>query len=237
MKRWISLIAVLFLFSCLQPAQAQSDAEDGLSAEKRLAKLVALGPGVHQIQKDENGHIVSCIVIGQARISTVLGKPKGLEVARNKANLDCSVQFVKWLKEEVTIHETSDEEAVVITEGSETADGDTLLESGKSIDRTGKKMDSVSKGLVRGLQVLHRQVDGEEKTYTIVKGWKADTADGTKKISVDLASDVPGQKDTKSPEANSETKPQRTTLDKEIEDKAVTSEDLDAFFPKTKKSK
>lgn len=196
----------------------------GAKPEVVLSRLVELGPGVHAIKKDKKGRILSCVVVSQARISTALGKAKGLEVARDKANLAAAAEFVKWLKEEVTIRQTSDEETVTLIEGSEGGDNETLKESGKAIERTSKKIESISSGLVRGLQLIHKEVDADGKTYSIVKGWKADTAQGLKNIAADQASDKPGTGRT--PRTADKTK-----LAKEIEGSKVTSDDAKDFLP------
>ena len=227
------LIAFTLLFGG-HFANAKDGDDDGPSIEEQMAKIVKLGAGVHNVQKDKKGHIVSCVVVGQARISTSLGKSKGLELARNKANLDCSAQFVKWLKEEARIYESNEDGTVLLMEGEEGSDE---KETGKSIENASKKMDTVSKGLVRGLQVLHKDVDGGGKNLTIIKGWKADNSEGVKKIAADSASDEPagkkeksGKSDSASDEADS-----KKTKDKTIDSESETSEDAADFFPKKKK--
>ena len=230
------LIAFTLLFGG-HFANAKDGDDDGPSIEEQMAKIAKLDAGVHKIQKDKKGHIVSCVVVGQARISTSLGKAKGLELARNKANLDCSAQFVKWLKEDVQINESGGDESVVLMEGTEGDDGDSLKESGKSVEKSSKKMESVSKGLVRGLQMLHKDVDGGKKLYTVVKGWKADNSEGVKKISADSASDEPAGKKEKSGNSDSanDEADSKKTKDKTIDSESETSDDAADFFPKKKK--
>jgi hypothetical protein len=216
------------------PVNAQ-EADDPESkqptVEEAMAKIARLGPGVHAIKKDQKGRIVSCVVVGQARISTALGKAKGIELARDKANLAASAEFVKWLKEEVKVYQTADEEAVIILEGSEGGEGDTLVESGKAIEKTSTRMESVSQGLVRGLQILHKEVDGDGKTYTVVKGWKADTADGVKKIAASLSADDDGKAGTKPKSGTASTSKPKSNTDKEIESGSTTSDDAKDFLP------
>lgn len=216
---------------CSSLCFAQKESDGGPSIEEQMAKVVDLGPGVHMIQKDKKGRIVSCLVVGQARISTALGKAKGMEVARDKANLACSAEFVKWLKEEVSVYQSSDEETVTLLEGEETGEGDTLKESGKAVEKSSKKMESLSKGLVRGLQVIHKDVDGDGKNYTIVKGWKADNAEGVKRVAADMASDEPSEKGAK----KESTGKKSGKLDKDIESGSATSDEASGFFPKKKK--
>ena len=94
-------------------------------------------------------------------------------------------------------------------------------------------MTSISQGLVRGLQVLHVKTDGENKTITVVKGWKAVTAEGVKKVASDSKKD-----DSESTEADTsksdskEVKPKKG--DKEIQDSESTSSDASDYLPKKK---
>jgi hypothetical protein len=230
----IRLFATLTFFAaiaCSSLCFAQKESDDEPSFEERMAKIVKLGPGVHKIEKDKKGRITSCIVVGQARISTSLGKAKGIELARDKANLVCSAEFVKWLKEEVAIYSSNDDETVILMDGEESEEADSIKESSKSVEKSSKKMESLSKGLVRGLQVLHKEVEGDGKTYTIVKGWKADNAEGVKKISANVASDEPNEKGGKKDSAANKSGKQ----DKKIDSESVTSEEASDYFPKKKK--
>jgi len=236
MNRWITSLAVCALLLGSQASYAQNDEDDGPSVEEQMAKLTALGPGVHAIQKNKKGHITACVVVGQARISTSLGKAKGMELARDKANLICSAEFVKWLKEEASVYQSNDDESIILLEGGEEVGADdSLKESSKSVEKSSKKMESLSKGLVRGLQLLHKDVNAEDKTLTIIKGWKADSAEGVKKVAADLESDEPeGKKSKKSGEAESK-KPKDKKIDKDIESGSATSDDAADFLPKRKK--
>lgn len=240
MNRWISPLVVftLLLGSQFTHAQEKEKAEKTPSVEEAFAKIAELGPGVHNVVKDKKGRIKSCVVVGQARISTVLGKAKGIENARDKANLSCSAEFVKWLKEDVSVYLSNDEESVTLLEGEEGQDDESLKESAKSVEKSGKKMESLSKGLVRGLALIHKTVDGDGKTFTVIKGWKADTAEAVKKVSADLASDEPeskGDKAKKSTGGASNEKAATKKIDKEIESGSATSDDAADFLPKSKK--
>lgn len=213
--------------------------------EKALSKIAQIGPGVHGIKKDHKGRITSCMVVGQARISTVLGKTKGLQTARQQARLAASAEFVKWLKEKVSVHSKSEEETILYLEGSKDNDEEALKESGKAVEKNSEKMESISEGLVRGLQMLHVEVNSDEKTYTIVMGWSAETAKATKKVSEDLKDSEPKGRDAKKPgtdpkSGGTETPDAKTPgkeptakkpIDKTIKDKKVTSDDAKKFLP------
>ncbi len=232
-------VAVLFLTTAGPVWAAEDEGEKASpekpSVEEAMRNIARLGPGVHAIKTDKKGRILSCMVVGQARISTVLGKSKGIEMARDRANLATSAEFVKWLKEEVSVHQANEEEAVLFIEGSEENDEDALKESGKSVEKSSTKMESVAKGLVRGLQVLHKEVDGEGKTYTVVKGWKADTSQGVKKVAADLAADEPpskaksGSRSGRAADTTDKTKKPRK--DKDIDSDSATAKDAGDFLP------
>ncbi len=197
------------------------EADETAQAFKKIAEL---GPGVHAIQTDKRGTITSFVVVGQSRVSTTLGKAKGMEVARERARTAVSGEFVKWLKEKVSVRQRSETETVMMIEGSDEA----LKESGKSVEKDSKVIDSFSDGIVRGLQVLHLDVSDKDKTYTLVMGWDAKTSKATKKVGDDL-------KDDAKPDGEKGTKGDGTSKAREkIDDKTVTSDDAKKFLPKRK---
>lgn len=232
-QMWLLALSVVLLGAGLSAAEDKDKKpteEKVESVEERFDKIVKLGPGVHAIKKDKKGRITSCLVVGQSRISTVLGKAKGLEIARSKAGLEAATEFVKWLKLRPTTIEASDEETVILVEGSEGDQDESLKEAGKTIEKSSKRMETVAQGLVRGLVVVHAAVDAEDKTYTVIKGWKADTAEGVKKVAKDLATDEP-QSDKK-PTKPSDDKPSKASQksDKELKDRKATSDDAKDFL-------
>lgn len=208
MFRSLISAACIAALACAAAVGADDKAKKDDEVAKAMSKIAQLGPGVHAIKKDDKGRIQSCIIVGTARISTVLGAAKGLETAREKARLAASAEFVKWLKEKVSVHSKSEEETILFLEGSEGNDKETMKESGKAIEKTSKKMESISEGLTRGMQVLHFETSDKDKTYILVLGWDAKTSEATKDAG----------KDKK--------------VDKKIDDKKVTSPDAEKFLPK-----
>ena len=220
-KLWFTVAAMGLVWTPTVWA-GDRDKKDDAEVETALSKIAEAGPGVYAIQKDAQGRITSCIVVGQSRISTVLGAAKGKEIARDRARLDASAQFVTWLKEKVSVHVKSDDQATLFLEGAEGNDKDALKESGKAVESTSKTMDSVAEGLIRGLQVLQVAVSGKDKTYTILMGWEAKTAAATNAVEKTNESGKPDL-DSKKPD---ETKP-----DKKIEGKIITTDDAKKFLP------
>lgn len=227
------IVGLLSLGSSVVRAQDSDADKKQPSVEEQLHALVELGPGVYEIQIGDNGQIESFVVVGQARISTVLGKAKGLEVARNKANLDCSAQLVKWLKEEVQIRESSDEETIILLQGEDSGEAGGLTESGKALERTTKRIESISAGLVRSLQLLHKEVDADGKTLTVVKGWQREISESSKELRESL------QSDRQKPKNNSTLQPSiasgNATGKDELGDESATSPAAKSFFQKKRK--
>jgi len=216
--------AIAVLIAARTAPADEKDKKDA-EVEKALSKIAQLGPGVHAIKKDKQGRITSCIVVGQARISTVLGKPKGLQDARDKARLDASAQFVKWLKEKVSVHEKGENETILFIEGSEDNDKAALKESGKAVEKSTKKFESISEGMVRGLQVLHLEVSDKDRTYTLLMGWSADNAKAAEKVGN-------GEVGTRLKDGGSKkAEESRRPSDRKIEDRKVTSDDAKKFLP------
>jgi len=207
----------VILAALIVVGQARSDDEKE-PVEKKVAidysKIAEAGPGVYKIVFDAKGRIETCLVVGTSRISTVLGLAKGKEVARQRAVLAADAEFVKWLKAKVSVHQKTEDETILFLEGREENDKDALTESGKATEKTVAKFDLTAKGLVRGLQIVHYEISSKEKTYTIVKKWKAKTAKAVKEVEADL-------KDKKTDGKSTTKKP----IDKKIEDKKGTIED------------
>jgi hypothetical protein len=200
--------------------------------EKALSKIAQLGPHVEVTNKDAKGRITSCVVVGQSRISTVLGKAKGLETARQRARNACSVEFLRWLKEKPVVLHGQRDETITLLEGSEdNSKDDALKESGKAVEKSSTKFASISAGLVRGLQVLHVEVSDKDKTYTLVMGWSAENAKATERI--ENGDKEPKDGESNKPDESSTTsKEVKKVLDKKIESKKVTSDDARKFLPK-----
>src|SRR5262249_10916220 len=135
-------------------------------------RVAAGGPGVSNVVCDDKGRIVSALIVGRSRISTVLGASRGREVALQRASLVADAEFVKWLGSKVTVHESDRSETTLFLQGAEGNDGDALSESGKSLEKTSAGYRRVSQGLVRGLQLVHREVSASRKELTVVKKWQ-----------------------------------------------------------------
>ena len=213
-------IAVVTTLSVISWSAVNAD-----DAEKALKNIVSIGPGVHEIQKDGKGRIVSCVIVGQARISEVLGASKGIQTARQKADLAASAEFVKWLNEKVQVIQSSEEETIILLEGTANGKTDNLTESGKAVEKNSVKMQSVSEGLVKGLQIIYSEVDSENKTYSVAKGWSLKNSNAVAAVKDKI--DNPGKV---KPEKN---KPKESG-DKGIKSKSAVSEDAGQFLKKPK---
>lgn len=170
-----TLVVALILVGSASKAQ-EAPTDQAPTVEESFANIVALGPGVHRIKTDPDGRVQSCIVVAQSPVSTVLGPARGLQIARSRAELAAAAEFVKWLKRSTEVRETSETETVVVLEGTDKGGQASRHETGKRLEKDTAQYTVAARGLVRGLQVLHVDIDAEEGTYTLVMGWSADGA-------------------------------------------------------------
>ncbi len=178
-----TVVALAFAFntaiSSAQEKKQDAEAKAG-SVEEQMDNLVKQGPGIHNVKKDSKGRVQSLIVVGQARISTVLGAGKGKEIARKKAEQSAKAAFVKWLGDSVEIRESQDNETTLFLQGEEGNDKEALSEAGKAVEKSGDTYRSVANGLIRGLTVLHADLNAEDKECTVVYGWSLANAKSAK---------------------------------------------------------
>ena len=74
------------------------------------------------------------------------------------------------------VHEGTDDETILFLEGNEDNDKRSERESGKAIEKTTQKFKLAAQGLVRGMQIKHLEINGEEKNLSVVKIWRSRTA-------------------------------------------------------------
>lgn len=196
--------------------------DDDDATAKALAKIAALEQGVHKIKKDDKGNIISCVIVGKTEISTVLGKTRGIQSARTKARLVCATTFSRYLKEKVRMYEGATSDEIRLREGKEGGNEDGVKEVGKLVDKLTEKHESITSGLVRGLQVLHVEVAADEKTYTLVMGWSAANSAAAKKVAEDLKDGKPRKSDKGATPGKK--------VNKKLENKKATSEDAKKFI-------
>lgn len=240
MKPW-RLVAMLLCGAFFLPmfaVAADDDADDKApkkpSAKERFAEIAKLGKVPHAgIRKDKKGRILSVLVVGKGRISTVLGAAKGEEDARERADLDASTNFVTWLRDEVSVIQSSDEETITLMEGTEENGEATNKESAKNVLTDKKKKERIAKGLVRGLDTVYFDINEDKKTFTVVKAWLSDTSEATKKIIADSASDSPAESKAATPKRGKEGEEasKKKKLGTTIKNDSALSEGAEALLP------
>jgi len=194
-----------------------TEAEKDLSTKIEL--LAALGPGVHKIKRDESGFLTSCVVVGQARISTALGQARGLQTARTSARLSAEKEFVKWFETHVRAVEYSGNQQIIMLE----SDGQNMTETGKSAETTAEAITAAASGALRGLTVLGLQQDGNGQLLTLVMGWKPEYA-----VSAASAQQVNESGHLPAPQVKEEKV--GSPVDKNIPSKTTLSEEAGEFL-------
>ena len=223
-----TVVALLFAFNAA--TASADDKKEGaeskaVSVEEQMDNLVKQGPGIHNIKKDDKGRVQSLIVVGQSRISTVLGATKGKEVARKRAEQSAKAAFVKWLGEAVVVCENAENETTLFLQGEESNDKDALSEAGKAVEKNSDTYKSVAAGLVRGLTLLHTDLNAEDKEYSVVYGWSLANAKSAK----DTATHDPGIDEK--PSAQPDATPGKNISDqKKIHSQKTTSPEAEEFL-------
>ena len=217
-------MAILGLFALAQCGAADEQTSKTAKDPIYYSKIAEAGPGVYMPKFDKAGRIESVLVVGTSRISTVLGATKGKQVARQSASIQADAEFTKWLKQKVSVHETRADETVLFMEGSEENDKEALREAGKAVEKTGAKYETRAKGLLRGMQIKHVEQNGKEKTLTVVKVWRAKTANAVKDVEKDLKTPA-GKEGSKEGSKKGADEGSKKKIDKKIEDKKTTIDD------------
>lgn len=150
-----------------------------------VARLAALGDGVHEIKKNDDGTLKSLKVVGSSRISTVLGKAKGLQRAQKKASMKANAAFVEWIKSEVTSISEESDETILTLQG----DGENVKEQGKATEMSKEVIAKKAQGLVRGLTLVAK--DQTEDMMTLVYLWSPKKANMAKAAGKANQSDKP----------------------------------------------
>ena len=109
----------------------------------------------------------SCVIVGQSRISTVLGTAKGLEIAKKRAKMNAQSEFVRWMKTSVAAVQLMSDSSLVVLKGNDK----TISETGKAVELTSDNVSTLSEGVVRGMTIIGVHQDGKTETITIVYGW------------------------------------------------------------------
>lgn len=141
------------------------------SNEQAVKRLTELGEGVHEV-KMEGGRLKSLMVVGQDRISTVLGEATGIQTAQKRATLKANAAFVDWMKLNVVSISSAGEEKIITL----TSDGQNLSEQGKVSETTRQEIVTMSEGLVRGLSLVAKDQDPETQMMTLIFSWSPDKA-------------------------------------------------------------
>ncbi|MBO5904951.1 MAG: hypothetical protein J6Q84_00875 [Kiritimatiellae bacterium] len=168
----VAALLLSILPSMAEEASATTARESVEKEQNSIQMLAELGSGVHKVKTDDNNVFKSCVVVGQSRISTVLGSSKGLEVARRNAKLKAEAEFVSWLKTHTSSVRSSGDETEFTLKG----DGNNKSESGTSSETSTESITSSAQGAVRGLTLIGSHHDPETKMLTQVYAWKPDYA-------------------------------------------------------------
>jgi len=169
-----------------------SDVPAKIPEEKK--KAAAQVEGVSNEEFNEKGELISCLICGKAEISTVLGKTRGVQRARETAGIRAKAAFQKYLQEKVSVENSASEDEVIIKKGSEESGKDSLKEEGTLVQKNSNKFRVMAEDLSRGLKVVYFDQNGEDKEYSVVLRYTKRGADAAEKTRIKLNT-PPSEKD------------------------------------------
>lgn len=176
MKMQLKWMLVVLAIAMAFPVIPSAAAPAKKSPQAVLQELAALGPGVYRIKHDAQGRLQSCLVIGQARVSSALGAAKGNMVAQRRAMQDAKGQFVKWTRTNVRAIEMSGDIASVTLQSKTGANGKDVSEEAEATEALVSVTESDAQGMVRGLRIVGKDQDAKTKILTVAYAWKPNFA-------------------------------------------------------------
>lgn len=206
-------------------AQKQQSENDAPTTQISIKELAGLGPGVYKVKKDENNVFKSCVVVGQARISTVLGAGKGLMTAQRNAKLKAESEFVSWLKTNTSSVRSSGDAAEFSLKG----DGKDMAETGVSAETSMETITSSAQEAIRGLSLIGSSQDAQadgSMMLTQVYAWKPDYANVADQIEAAMK---PSQKPLTT-EAQKKPDTSSKTTSSPIKAKTITAPEAGEFL-------
>jgi hypothetical protein len=167
-------------------AQQANDSKD---PKAEMYSQLARGPAcVCKLEKDGTGRIESLLIVGKSPIHTSLGVTKAIEVATQRATNDAKAKFLQWLGEKAKVRVSQEDETIVLQEGTEDDKDGATRESSKAIEKNTTKFETVSKHLLRGLQMVYFEQQGKDKTYVVILKYSAKATEAAADAASDKAS-------------------------------------------------
>jgi len=200
-KNRIILAVAALVCSSLQAADQPTE-----TPEQIVKRLADLGPGVHEAKTETNGTLKSVKVVGQARISTVLGKAKGMEIAQQRAKASAQQAYIEWLKlnaKSVSVH---NDESIITLEG----EGNAQKEQGKASEKHTNDFATEAAGIIRGLALVGKHVDAEGLNLTLVYVWSPARAAQAAQAAATNSEDRPTGTDGSKPSSKPADSPVKT---------------------------
>ena len=158
--------------------------------EEALQKMLDAPAGVFAPEYDANGVLLRLKIKGVSELTSALRGPRAERLARERAERLAKADFVKFLKEEVSVRSNDREEIIIVEK-------DGIEQAGyKNVSET--VIETRAQGLLRGLIVLVDRFDGEggDRTATVIFGWSKKLADAARTAQSEMARSTnpqPGQ--------------------------------------------
>ncbi len=154
-----------------EDVEEETDEEEDDDSPKTLEDYSKLY-GVQNDKYDEDGNLVSVLVIAKASINTSLELALGKDLAHRKASLVCDALFAQWRQENLEVSATVDDESISATKDMKKTGSKAQRETeSKSNEIQTQKISIYAKQTLRSMKVLYSKYDAEKEEFVFNALW------------------------------------------------------------------
>ena len=152
--------------------------------EEALKEMIAAPVGVFAPEYDKKGVLIRLKIKGESAVARGLSAARAEGAARDSAQRRAKADFVKFLKEEVSVRENEQEEIIIVEKDGEEQAGYKNVST--------RTIETRANGLLRGLIVLDERFAGEggARTATVTYGWSKKLADAARTAQAEMQREV-----------------------------------------------
>jgi len=139
-----------------------------------LQRMINAPAGVFDTEFDDDGILIRLKIKGEAPVSRALTAARAELQARQSAERNARIAFVRFLREEVSFQENERQETIIVEKDGEEQAGFTQVET--------RVFEARANGLLRGLILLDARYTGEgaNRRATVTFGWSKRLADAAR---------------------------------------------------------
>ena len=169
----------------LTRAQIEATEKEELTPENAAAlqRMINAPAGVFDPEFDDDGILIRLKIKGEAPVSRGFTAARAEINARQSAERNARIAFLRFLREEVSFQENERQETIIVEKDGEEQAGFKQVET--------RVFEARANGLLRGLILLDERYTGEgaNRRATVTFGWSKKLADAARTAQADMARD------------------------------------------------